>query len=143
VPSSDDAPPLPPTPPPPGEPATPSPAVQQARGVALAALIGLIVLGLLWEAVLAPTGRGTLALKVVPLALCVAGVWRHRMYVYRVLALLVWLYVVEGLMRGVAEQGLSQRLALLQVFFSVLLFGACGAYVRLRFRDAAAKQKPA
>ena len=57
---------------------------------------GLIALGLAWELWLAPTGSGTLALKVLPLLPCVAGLLRHRMYTFRWLSLLVWLYVLEG-----------------------------------------------
>ena len=41
--------------------------VRATRAMALASLIGLIVLGLAWELWLAPTGNGSLALKVVPL----------------------------------------------------------------------------
>jgi uncharacterized membrane protein len=116
----------------------PPPAVRQARMLVLAGLLGLIALGLAWELWLVPTGRGTLALKVLPLVLCVAGVWLHRMYVYRVLSLLIWLYVMEGLLRAATESGLGQRLAMLEVFVSLLLFGACSAYIRLRLRNGAA-----
>jgi hypothetical protein len=56
----------------------------------------LIVLGLAWELWLAPTGSGTLALKVLPLVAVLAGLLRHRMYTYRWLSLLVWLYFTEG-----------------------------------------------
>jgi uncharacterized membrane protein len=116
----------------------PPPAVRQARALVLVGLIGLIALGLLWELWLAPTGAGTLALKVLPLVLCVAGIWLHRMYVYRVLSLLIWLYVMEGLLRAATERGLGQRLALLEVFLCLLLFGACAGYIRLRQRNGAA-----
>ena len=67
-----------------------SPAVAATRIAALASLIALIVLGLAWELWLAPTGRGTLALKVLPLALPIAGLLRYRMFTYRWLSLLVW-----------------------------------------------------
>jgi len=119
-------------------PTAPPAAVRQARAVALAGLLGLIALGLAWELGLAPTGSGTLALKVLPLALCVLGVWRHRMYTYRWLSLLIWLYVMEGVVRAVTERGIGQRLAALEIFLGVLLFGACAAYVRLRLRNGAA-----
>jgi uncharacterized membrane protein len=127
----------------PASPSVPPPAVRQARAVALAGLLGLIALGLAWELWLAPTGRGTLALKVLPLVLCVLGVWRHRMYTYRWLSLLIWLYVMEGLARAATESGIGMRLAALEVFLGVLLFGACAAYVRLRLRNGAAVAAPA
>jgi hypothetical protein len=41
---------------------------------------------------------------VLPLALCVPGLLRHRMYTYRWLSLLVWLYVTEGVVRATSER---------------------------------------
>ena len=111
--------------------------VRGARALALVGLIGLIVLGLAWELWLAPTGSGTLALKVLPLVPCVLGLLRHRMYTYRWLSLLVWLYFTEGIVRVTTERGLSQWLAGLEVVLSLLLFGACALYIRWRLRNAA------
>jgi uncharacterized membrane protein len=119
------------------EPSTPQPPaafVKTMRAVALVGLIGLIVLGLAWELWLAPTGRGTLALKVLPLLGCVLGLWRHRMYTFRWLSLLVWLYFMEGVVRATTEVGLSRALALLEVVLSVLLFVASALYIRWRLR---------
>ena len=45
----------------------PTAAVAASRWLALGLCLALIALGLLWELLLAPTGRGTLALKVLPL----------------------------------------------------------------------------
>ncbi len=115
---------------------TPGPAVRRARAVALAGLLALILLGLAWELWLAPTGRGTLAVKVVPLVLCLAGLWRHRMVTFRWLALLLWLYVLEALVRGTTETGLSQMLALTQLGLCLVLFTASTAYIRWRLRSA-------
>jgi uncharacterized membrane protein len=106
-------------------------AVNRLRSVALAAWLALIVLGLAWELWLAPTGRGTLALKVLPLAFALPGLLRHRLYTYRWLSLLVWLYAAEGLVR-VGAGGAERGLALAEVALSLLLFAACAAYVRRR-----------
>ncbi len=116
----------------------PSASLLRVRALAVACLLGLIALGLAWELWLAPTGSGSLALKVLPLALALAGLLSHRMYTYRWLSLLLWLYVAEGLVRGVTERGLGARLALLQVALSVLLFAACVWHVRWRQRHAPA-----
>jgi uncharacterized membrane protein len=116
----------------------PDPIVQRMRAWALASTLGLIVLGLAWELWLAPTGRGTLALKVLPLALCLAGLWRHRMYTFRWLSLLVWLYFGEGVLRATTERGMSQWLAVVEVVLSLGLFAACAAYVRWRLRAGSA-----
>ena len=118
-------------------PAMPPDAVRQLRAVALAGLVGLIVLGLAWELWLAPTGRGTLALKVLPLLLCLVGLWRHRMYTFRWLSLLLWLYVLEGVVRATTEAGLSRALAVLEVALCLVVFTASTIYIRWRLRGAA------
>jgi uncharacterized membrane protein len=101
-------------------------------------LVGLIVLGLAWELWLAPTGRGTLALKVLPLAVPLAGLLKRRMFTYRWVSLMVWLYFTEGVVRAVGDRGISAWLAGVEVLLCLLLFAACAAHVRLRLRDAAA-----
>jgi uncharacterized membrane protein len=115
-------------------PAVPPPAshprLVASRVAAAAALLALIALGLAWELVLAPTGTGTLAIKVVPLLLPVAGVLRGRLYTYRWLSLLVWLYVAEGAVRATSEHGLGARLAAVELGLALALFTACAMQVR-------------
>ncbi|MFM7531352.1 MAG: DUF2069 domain-containing protein [Rubrivivax sp.] len=112
--------------------------VRASRAWAMGALVSLIVLGLAWELWLAPTGSGTLALKVLPLALALPGVMRHRMVTHRWLSLVVWLYVLEGLVRATSEGGLSQGLAALEVVLALLLFAASAVHIRWRLRQARA-----
>ncbi len=121
--------------------ALPDPTMQLARALSLAGLVGLIVLGLAWELWLAPTGRGTWAIKVLPLVFTLAGVLRHRMHTYRWLSLLVWLYFGEGVVRATSEGGLSQVLAVAQVVLTLLLFVACVHYIRWRQRQAVVNQE--
>ena len=109
-----------------------------SRTLALACLLALIVLGLGWELWLAPTGRGTLALKVLPLVLALPGLWNWRLYTYRWLSLLLWLYVAEGAVRATSDRGLGAPLALLEVVLCLVLFAACAAHVRWRLRAAKA-----
>ena len=111
--------------------------VRSTRALAMVALVALIALGLAWELWLAPTGHGTLALKVLPLVFCVAGLWRHRMYTFRWLSLLIWLYFLEGVVRATSERGLGAALALAEVVLSVLLFAVAGVYIRWRLRNGA------
>jgi uncharacterized membrane protein len=106
--------------------------------VAVAALLGLIALGLAWELWLVPTGNRTLALKVLPLTLPLAGLLKHRLYTYRWVSLLVWVYCAEGLVRGTSDHGLSAWLAWLEVALCLVLFAACAVQVRWRLRQAAA-----
>ena len=121
-------------------PAHPSPAVQATRVVAVASLLALMALGLAWELWLAPLrpGGSWLALKVLPLALALPGLLRYRMLTYRWLALFVWLYFVEGVVRAAGDAGASARCALAEVTLVLLLFAACAAQVRLRQRAARA-----
>ena len=117
------------------EPNAPDAVVRRSRAAALSGLVGLIALGLAWELWLAPTGTGTLAVKVLPLVLCLLGLWRHRMVTFRWLSLLLWLYVLEGVVRGTTEHGVSQVLAVIEIVLCLWLFSACTLYIRWRLRN--------
>jgi uncharacterized membrane protein len=113
------------------------PVVRRTRAVAVACLCALVLLGLAWELWLAPTGRGTWAIKVLPLVPALPGLLKYRMYSYRWLSLLVWLYFAEGAVRANGlETNLTPMLALLQVVLSLVLFVACTVHVRWRLRHA-------
>ena len=112
-------------------------AVDGTRAVAVGSLLGLIVLGLLWELWLAPTGSGTLAFKVLPLALPLAGLLKRRMYTYRWVSLLVWLYFTEGAVRAWSDRAPGNYLAMLEVLLCLALFAACALHVRVRLKNAA------
>lgn len=116
----------------------PTPVERLSRNLALAATVALILLCLAWELWLAPTGRGTLAVKALPLLAAPLGLWRYRMYTYRWLALAIWLYVLEGLVRATSESGPGQWLALGEVGLSVAIFIACTAQIRQRLAAAKA-----
>jgi uncharacterized membrane protein len=106
------------------------------RALAAACLVALIALGLAWELWLAPTGSRSWAVKVLPLALGLAGVLRFRMFTYRWLSLLVWLYVAEGAARAFTESGVAVPLGWGQALLALLLFAACAAHVRWRLKKA-------
>lgn len=118
--------------------AGPGTTVTLTRWVAVGSLLGLIVLGLAWELWLAPLrpGGSWLVIKVLPLCLPLAGLLRNRMYTYRWVSLLVWLYFTEGVVRAYSDRGLSSRLALLEVALCLVLFAACVLHVRIRLRKA-------
>ncbi len=123
--------------------ATTDPALQRARAAAVVCTLALIALGLAWELWLAPTGRGTWALKVLPLAFALSGLTRRRAYTYQWLSLAIWLYVTEALVRAVTEPGLARAMAITQCALALLLFGACIAFVRaLRAREPVAPAAP-
>jgi uncharacterized membrane protein len=96
----------------------------------------LIVLGLAWELVLAPTGNRTLVLKVLPLAVPLVGLLKNRMYTYRWVSLMIWLYFIEGVIRASGDRGLSAVLAGVEVALCVSLFTACAVHVRWRLYRA-------
>ena len=120
----------------------PTATVRRSRALAVAATLALIALGLAWELWLAPTGRGTLALKVLPLLLPLPGILKNRMYTYRWLSLLVWLYFAEGAVRATSERGTGALLATIEIVLCLLLFAACAAHVRWRLRNAKAAGAP-
>jgi uncharacterized membrane protein len=115
-----------------------APHVTLSRRLTVASLLGLIVLGLAWELWLAPIrpGGSWLALKILPLCLPLAGLLKNRMYTYRWLSLLVWLYVLEGLVRATSEPAPGAWLAMLEVLLSITLFIGCTLHIRLRLRAA-------
>ena len=118
-------------------PAT-STAVNLSRWLAVASVIGLILLGLAWELWLAPLRPGGtwLALKVLPLCIPVAGLLKNRMYTYRWVSLVVWLYFIEGVVRGWGDKPPGNWLGLLETVLCLVLFVACTLHVRMRQRNA-------
>lgn len=121
------------------------PSVRLTRWLAVGSLIGLIALGLAWELVLAPVrpGGSLLALKVLPLCIPLAGLLKNRMYTYRWVSLLVWLYFTEGVVRAYSDRSPGAWLAALEVLLCLSLFAACALHVRLRLRNARQAQAPA
>ena len=114
--------------------------VNLTRLLAVGSVVGLIVLGLAWELFLAPIkpGGSLLALKVLPLCIPLAGLLKNRMYTYRWVSLLVWIYFTEGAVRAWSDRPPGNYLAMLEVLLCLVLFVACSLHVRLRFRNAKA-----
>ncbi len=114
--------------------------IDATRWLALGSLGGLIVLGLAWEMWLAPLrpGGSLLALKVLPLCIPLAGILKNRMYTYRWLSLMVWLYFTEGVVRTWSDKPPGNYLAMLEVLLCLLLFAACALHVRLRLKNTLA-----
>ena len=112
--------------------------IELTRWVAVASLLGLILVGLFWELWLAPLREGGSwwALKVLPLCWPLAGLLKNRMYTYRWVSLMIWLYFTEGVVRAWGDKGWSSGLALAQTILCVILFAACALHVRWRFQMA-------
>jgi uncharacterized membrane protein len=116
-------------------------AVGTSRWVAAASLLGLILLGLAWELWLAPIrpGGSWLALKVLPLCLPLAGLLKNRMYTYRWVSLMVWLYFTEGVVRAWSDRSPGNWLAGIEVLLCLILFVACTVHIRLRLKHGQAQ----
>jgi uncharacterized membrane protein len=116
-----------------------------AIGAALA-LVLLIVLSIAWEWRLAPLrpGGSLLVLKAVPLLLALPGVWRKRLYTLQWASMLVLLYLMEGIVRGMSDRGLSARLGWSEALLAAVFFVCALAYVapfkRAAKRDARANK---
>jgi uncharacterized membrane protein len=110
------------------------------RWMAVGSLLGLIILGLAWELWLAPlrAGGSFWAIKVLPLCIPLAGLLKNRMYTYRWVSMLVWLYFIEGVVRAWGDAWPSSGLAGLQTLLCTTLFTACALHVRIRFKAAKA-----
>lgn len=127
-------------------PAT-TPDVAATRWVATASLIALIALCVAWELVLAPLRPGGtwLAIKALPLCIPLAGILKNRMYTYRWVSLVIWLYFTEGVVRAWSDKAPGNWLAMAEIALCLVLFTACTLHVRLRQRNAralAATQEP-
>lgn len=121
-------------------PVAPSAAVRASRAAAVALLLALVALCVAWELWLAPVrpGGSWLALKALPLCIPLAGLLKHRMYTYRWLSLMVWLYFCEGVVRATSDRVPSRYYALAEVLLCLALFVACVIHIRLRQKAAAA-----
>ena len=90
------------------------------RWGASVSLIGLIILGLLWELYIAPIrpGGSLLALKVMPLLLPLRGVLRGNLYTLQWAAMLILLYFMEGVVRAWSDPA---PMSVLMAWFEIAL----------------------
>lgn len=92
--------------------------------VASISLILLIALCLAWELWLAPLrpGGSMLAFKALPLLLPLFGILRGRRYTYQWSAMMILLYLTEGVVRSATDSGAMQLLAGLEMLLAVVFF---------------------
>ncbi|MBI1942210.1 MAG: DUF2069 domain-containing protein [Betaproteobacteria bacterium] len=103
------------------------------RFAASAALLSLLLLCLSWELWLAPLrpGGSYLALKALPLAVPLIGIFEGKRRTYQWSCMLVLAYLAEGVVRAWSERGMSQALAIAEIALSAAFFAAAVAYARL------------
>lgn len=111
-----------------------APQLQAIRALAVGSLLALIALLVAWDLWFAhtPSSAAWILVKVAPLCVAVTGLLKHRMYTYRWMSLLVWLYFTEGVVRAWSDRGASRTLALAEIALCLLLFTACALHVRTR-----------
>lgn len=107
--------------------------IKQLQIGASLSLIALILLSLAWEGFLAPIKPegSKLILKAVPLLLPLFGILKGRRYTYQWSCMFILIYFTEGAVRAWADHGLSAKLAMLEVFLSVVYFACAIFYARL------------
>ena len=105
----------------------------KAATLATGCLIALILLGLAWEAFLAPIrpGGSWLVLKVLPLLAALPGVLRGRRYTVQWSTLVIWLYAAEGATRAYTDAGVGVGLALGELALSLAYFWAAVAWLKV------------
>lgn len=91
--------------------------------LATVAAVALLLLGLAWELLLDPLrpGGSWLALKVVPLAIALPGLWRGKPYTFKWMSLMIWFYVGEALVRVAGLTPVERLLAWHYLALSVAL----------------------
>ncbi|MBP6644419.1 MAG: DUF2069 domain-containing protein [Burkholderiaceae bacterium] len=118
--------------------------VNLTRWMAAGSLLALIALCMVWELWLAPLHPGGtwLALKALPLCIPLAGILKNRMYTYRWVSLVVWLYFTEGVVRAWGDKPPGNYLAMGEIALCLILFTACALHVRLRLKATRVTQSP-
>ena len=95
-------------------------------------LIGLILLCVAWELVVAPVrpGGSWLVLKVIPPLFALRGILHGRRYTYQWSALLACVYLIEGLTRSYADTPPSNWMAMLETMLCVSFLVSTVMYAR-------------
>ena len=101
--------------------------------IALAATLAAIGWMILWETLVAPLrpGGSLLALKCLPLVLCVPGLLRGARRARQWLSLLLPWYFAEALVRAMTSGGRARAAAVLGTLLAAVAFAAVVASLRI------------
>ncbi len=111
-----------------------TPAERGSRNAALACCTALLLLNIGWELGLGHPGWALA--KALPLLPALLGLWRYRLYTYRWVALLVWLYETDGLVHAASSSGAQRWLGAAEAAIALLLFIAVTVHIRQRLAAA-------
>ncbi len=107
----------------------------------VASLVGLIVLGIMWEWWLAPLrpGGSWMVLKIVPLLIPLRGVIKRDVYTLQWSSMMILLFFAEGIVRATSDRvPLSAALGWVEVALVVVYFFASIYYLK-PYKKAAKK----
>lgn len=102
--------------------------------------IALIALGIAWETVLDPIrpGGSWLALKVLPLVFALSGLRQGRIYTFKWMSLVIWIYVGEALVRiiglSVSERMLAWNSLALSLGLATTILAGARAQIKIKKR---------
>ena len=101
-------------------------------------LVGLLLLCVLWELVLAPLrpGGSWMVIKALPLLAPMAGTIRRNIYTMQWASMMILIYLTEGVVRAWSERGLSQGLAAAEIALSTIYFFCAIFFLRPYKREA-------
>ena len=71
-----------------------------------------------------------LLLRLMPLLFPLRGILHGRRYTYQWTSLMILLYLAEGLVRSMSDQGAGQWLAMAETLLATILFVACLGHAR-------------
>jgi uncharacterized membrane protein len=109
------------------------PSAARSNRLAAGSLIALILLCPSWELWLAPLrpGGSWLVLKALPLLAPLFGIIHGRRHTHQWASLLSLLYIAEGSIRAMTDQGTSATLAVIELALATVFFAASVGYARL------------
>lgn len=107
--------------------------IRRTQQGAIVSLLLLIVLCIGWELWWAPLrpGGSFLVLKAIPLLLPLRGLLHGRRYTAQWTSLFILFWIAEGAMRMGSDQGLSQRLAIIELLLATSCFASVAIYAKL------------
>jgi uncharacterized membrane protein len=117
---------------------TPTPLQTRLHQLSVASLVGLLLLCVLWELVLAPLrpGGSWMVIKALPLLAPMAGTIRRNIYTMQWASMMILLYFTEGVVRAWSERSLSQGLAGVEIALSTIYFFCAIFFLRPYKREA-------
>lgn len=100
--------------------------------ITVTAVLLMVLLTMLWELWLSPLypGGSWLAAKALIMLLPLRGLLHGKRYTFQWYTMFVLLWLLEGIMRAYAEQGLGRYLALIQVVLVVVSYTTANLYAK-------------